>query len=197
MSLIIAIKSGDTIFLGADTQSSTDTLKVNHLNEERFKLKKMPQDFIVGSVGLVIGGQTLAFHPEWFELPKSRLCDKRYIVENIINPFFKTLEVHNYDLKESAFGVKDLPGSFVIARQDKLFEIKASGSVIEVADCIAIGSGSEYAIPALRSALSVSSKERILLGLRIASKFDQAVSPPFILINTKTLEYEIVKEERG
>ena len=53
MSLIIAIKNDEIIYFGTDTQTTTGSFKKNQVIEDRFKVKKMPNDIVIGVVGTV------------------------------------------------------------------------------------------------------------------------------------------------
>ena len=84
---------------------------------------------------------------------------------------------------------------FLFAFKDKLFLISSDASVIEIDDCISIGSGECEAIGSL---LTTQKNEdaniRIIKAIKSSATHDIYVDYPIILSNTKDTEFEIVTE---
>jgi len=185
MSIVIAYKHDGLITFGADTQTSFSENKMNITNQERLKIKLIGTDFILAGVGKVRATLILSLHPEWFNLPTSEVLTKQYVVEKIVNPYFKNLADEKHELETTPSGTNEFPASFLVGRGDRLFEIMNCGGVVEIEDVCAIGSGSDFALPCLRDPKQIQPQDRILAALRIASRFDKYVSGPFVMMDTK------------
>ena len=82
MSLIVAIKKDDVVYLGADTRTTRGERVRSNLAREDLKIHKMGSCF-VGAAGTVANLQLMISHPEWFEL-KGKPLTKKFIVQKII-----------------------------------------------------------------------------------------------------------------
>lgn len=193
MSLIVAIKKDDVIYFGADTQTTTGVFKKNQVIEERYKVKKMPNGFMVGIVGTVYPSMTLRLHEEWFHLENDQTLTKAYVVKEIVNPLYKELERLG-QLSEDSNKTKSFDFSFIIARQDKIFLVVPSGGVFEIAHYVAIGSGVVYVYNYLYQQPDEEPNHLIRSSMKLVSTYEGSVSAPFVYINTKDLIYHIEEE---
>ena len=84
MTVVVAIKKDDVVYLGCDTQSTFDSIKRNFLSPANLKIQKMPNDVLIAGSGRLSLIQELVFRPELFEnispeegLTKKIYCSKR------------------------------------------------------------------------------------------------------------------------
>ena len=195
MSVVIAVKHGDRILFGADTQATCGSDKFNQLSPNDFKVTKFDNGILMSWTGDTQTNQFILAHPEWFTLDEKKGLTKEHIVTKILPQMYEALEEEEL-LEEADRGTPPLiKGSILLAYQDKLFEICRDFQVLRYEDYQASGSGSNcihYGVSKIDKSKDIN--EQILHLLRISAKFDANVSAPFILIDTKGLEYT-VKED--
>jgi ATP-dependent protease HslVU (ClpYQ) peptidase subunit len=191
MSLVIAYIEDGIVYYGADTQTSTENLKKNSTVKDSLKLKIMDHGFVVGTAGKVRSSLFLTVHKEWFSLPADQPLTKSFLVHQIVNPWYLLCEKED-DLVTETNGVKSLTSTCIVGRNDAVFVILVSGSVIAIPDYAAIGSGSEAALPILMSEEVMPPKTRVLKALKMGAKYDKAVSAPFVVFDSQNLSPELV-----
>ena len=119
---------------------------------------------------------------------------KEHIVTKIIPKLYEGLEVEELLEREDRGTPPITKCSIVIAYQDKLFEICRDFHVIRYEDYQAIGSGSNailYGLSKIDKSKDIN--EQLLQLLKLSAKHDANVSAPFVLIDTKNLQY-VIKE---
>jgi len=188
MSVVVAIKNGDYVYMGTDSMTSMGNDKVTKLEEKTFKITKFSNGVLIGVCGRVGAHQELCAHPEIFEFEGERLT-KKEVVLKIVPKVKKILEENNWVEKSDG----DMLISIVLAYKGDLYKIHQNGDCISISTCIASGAGDEYAMYSLLDETK-SIRERILNALNISSKNCDSVGKPFVLIDTEKLEYEIVEE---
>ena len=82
--------------------------------------------------------------------------------------------------------------SILLAHKDKLYKITAALEVISLNQIARCGAGALYTDWHLSGEKDLSPRERILGALMAAAKRTESVSGPYVLIDTKDLEYEVV-----
>ena len=88
-----------------------------------------------------------------------------------------------------------MESKYLFAFKDKLFIIGFDGSVIEVDDYIAIGSGESESIGSLLTTNSDEDPEtRIIKAIKASAAHDIYVDYPIVLSNTKDLEFKVILE---
>ena len=188
MSLIIGMKEGNKIVLGCDTQLTQKDIKRDYSYEETTKchiLKKY--GLVILSAGSVKTGDFFKFSEDIFkDFPKEGLT-KNYIVRNIIPAFREIAKEHNL-LDDDG----DMNLTVILACKDKIFVIDDNFMVYRVNTYYASGVG--WAIPDFYyREKNMSAKDKILASLRYVSKNYYGVSGPFIIMDTESLETEIVE----
>ena len=84
----------------------------------------------------------------------------------------------------------------LFAYKDKLFVIGTDTSVIEVDDCVAIGSGESEAIGSLLTSQDTDdARLRVIKAIRSSAAHDIYVDYPIILSDTENTEFEVLKED--
>ncbi len=187
MSVIVAIKNEDVIYMGCDTLTSTGNDKEYRLQESAFKISKLQSGMLVGICGNVVVHQCLCADESIFDIEGDTLT-KKDIVNNIIPRIKERL----YNMTSELTEPEEMPISIIVAYKDKMFRIFSYYLVLGIEDYCAIGAGSDYTFASL-SNKDLQIRERVVGGLKTSAKYSIAVSKPFVLIDTKNLEYEIVE----
>ncbi|MBP5242202.1 MAG: hypothetical protein J6Z36_00745 [Clostridia bacterium] len=191
MSVIVAFKHNNIVYMGADTIRSFDGFKIRLEEEANMKIKKYPNDILVGFTGGVRTAQRIRGNEALFTIPNGALT-KEYLVKNTVPALLQFLETQDLIKTDEEEGEKEMDCDMVIAANGKLFEVFRDFSVTEVNRFIAIGSGNLYTIPYL-SAIDTEKdiKAQLIDALRSAEKYDEGVGSPFALIDSESLKFEI------
>jgi ATP-dependent protease HslVU (ClpYQ) peptidase subunit len=198
MSVVVAIKKNDRIYMGADTQTSTGDRQRNYLGEGNRKIHLLDNGILLGAVGSKRGGELLAADLNIFCLPLSGDLDKKHIVENIVPKIHRCFEENDL-LENEENEPPRWACSLILAYRDKLFWIPSTGVVVRIEHFISIGSGDDlvYAgLEALDQEEITDRKEihsRLTECLRTAAEYRCSVSAPFYLIDSEHKEYKLVK----
>lgn len=188
MSLVVAVKDGDRVYMGADTQTTFGNTVIRRpkLKEGCLKITKMPNGVLLGHTGKLNCAQRLTTQKAWFEnLPEEGLT-KKFLVQEIVPKFKDNIKAVNGLDKNGGAGC-----SFIVAWKDRLFLLENDFSVFEIADYIAIGTP-DYAHYALMQ-VHQPARERLLSALETASTFSTTVSAPHVLADSKDLALEFVE----
>jgi ATP-dependent protease HslVU (ClpYQ) peptidase subunit len=195
MSVVMAVKQGNRIWLGADTQSTRGTDKYNQLSPHDFKVTKLDNGVLLAMTGETASSQVILAHPEWFTIDEKKSLTKEYIVTKIVPKIYEAFDAEELLEREGRGTPPITKCSILIAYKDKLFEIARDLQVMRYEDYQAIGSGSNAAIYGLSKIDKTKDiNEQLLQLLKISAKHDANVSAPFVLIDTQGLEY-IIKED--
>ena len=186
MSVVVAIKENDTIYFGADTLMTRGNTKIPEINnEEKYKITKFSNGVVVCHTGGVATTQKLVFHEEWFDKVSEKGLDKEFILNEIVPKLRKELEEYKL-LEEDG----SMDASFFIAYKDKLYDLKPGFTVVRINEYASIGAGRDFALANLCNE-QLSLEDRILSSLRMSAKMCSSVSGPFVLIDTRNLEFTI------
>jgi ATP-dependent protease HslVU (ClpYQ) peptidase subunit len=199
MSVLVAIKKNDKIYLGADTQATRGGVKTNFLGEDGRKIKLLDNGIIVGAVGPKKGCKLIFAHPEFFTLNEDGELTKKHVALNVVPLINKCLEENNMVTFE-----KGEPPAwenvFFIAHRDKLFWIPKSEIVVAVNHYVSAGAGDDVAFPGLMKLDSEDVTddgeiyERLVEILKVTEDRISSVSGPFFLIDTESKEFKMIKE---
>ena len=183
MSVIIAVKKDDTIYLGADTQCTSPTRKFHVKTGINAKLVAFENGVIIGHAGACVVGQIIVSHPEWFDFKSEDELTKEYLTTVVIPKIKEAFKDYNYNDDEF---------ELIIAYKSKLFEINRRFVVFCIEHKNAVGCGSDVITYKLSKInMDEDINEQLLDSLRFSEKNDSAVGAPFILINTKDLKMQI------
>lgn len=195
MSIVMAVKQGNRIWFGADTQSTRGTDKFNQLSPNDFKVVKLDNGILLSMTGEVVSSQFILAHPEWFTVDEKKGLTKEHIVTKILPKLYEALENEELFEREERGTPPIMKCGIIIAYEDKLFEISRDLHVIRYEDYQATGSGANVIIYGLSKIdKSKDIKEQLLRLLKISAKYDANVSAPFILIDTQDLQYTIKED---
>ena len=191
MSLIIAEVKDGAVYMGADTRTSCGSRKYSYKSEANLKIHKMPNGILLGAVGMVKSTQILSCHKDWFEGEDAQNLSKEFLVTQIVPKLYRELN-RRKQLEKSH--PAELDGSFLIAQEDRLFRLTRNFSVSVVPAFEAIGAGLNAAFAVNDCADGLSTREKLLKGLRLAASCDSTIGAPFVFIDTKALEFEFVED---
>lgn len=189
MSVVIAIKENGVTYMAADTQVSFGDSK-RHLKSD--SLQKV---WAVADIPhCIMGGVGLARDLNLIRYCTSELIPEASVLKNEINVgtiMLNTVPVifesiRNYTQLVTGCD-KDIPinSEFVLAYKDKVFDIAPDGTVEEIEDYIAIGSGADAALGSLKHTIDEPVYDRLIKALDAAAESNLYVSEPYVYIDTK------------
>lgn len=197
MSVVVAIKEGKKVYMGADSQSTLGNTRITLRNPNNFKIWKVidSNNTLMACVGAKRDANVIRLVPgivdEYDEFSK-RVNYKfvvKYIVPNIVRELKKAgfIKDENY--------IECINSAFLFAYKDKLFFINNDLCVLEINDYVAIGSGSPEAIGSLLSTEGEDPKTRIVKASKASAANDIYVDYPIILTDTETTKFDVITED--
>lgn len=196
MSILLAVKKNNTVYMATDTREIVASNKRNNLCEASFKIQKQDNGMLVGITGDRFTRQTLFANSEIFTLNKRGKLTKKHIVTEIVPKIIDLLDAHGMVIqKEDEF--MHMNAKIILAHQGSMFEICEGFLVIKYEDLQALGEASSGAeVVLFNSKPDDDVEERLIRALDVASKYCLTVGAPYLLINTKDLEYTVVKGDK-
>ena len=193
MSLIVAIKKDDVVYLGADTRTVKGSYVRSRLSERDFKICRMGTCF-VGGVGDVANIQVMTNHPEWFDL-KGKPLTRRFLVQNVIPRYYDSVkDLEKLEFDEENSNSPKCGCEFLVTDGKRLFKIDNDFEVIELSKHGEIGCTERIALTLfLRTEDGHEPNELILKALRMSSYRNGFVGAPYVLINTRDGQFELVE----
>ena len=195
MSILIAYKKDDTVYMGTDTRTIVNDHKKNELRGCNLKIQKLANDMLLGITGERLERQTLIAYSEIFTLDKNGKLTKKHIVKEIIPKLITVLEKEGL-LIEKECELPYMKAVILLVHKGTIYEICSGFAVIKYEDFQVVGRVSDYAHATLMNTTPMDSiEERIVKALDIVAENSQYVGKPYLLINTKELEYKIVTND--
>lgn len=196
MSILLAVKKNNTVYMATDTREIVSGNKRNNLCEASFKIQKQDNGMLVGITGDRFTRQTLFANSDVFTLNKKGKLTKKHIVTEIVPQIIDLLDAHGM-LMQNEDGFIGMKARIILAYQESMFEICAGFLVIKYEDVQALGEASSGAeVVLFNSKPDDDVEERLIRALDVASKYCLTVGEPYLLINTKDLEYTVVKGDK-
>ena len=186
MSVIVAVKDGDTIYMGADSQTSSGSNKIHYLNATGYKIRRLDNGILVGFCGSVVASQTILAIQNVFTLDEDGKFTKKHIVREIIPKLVDKME----QIGDTSSG--SLEVSILLVYKDQMYKITSRLNVIHLNQVACIGAGDYYVNYYLFERLDLTVRERILKSLIESAKRSDSVGGPYVLIDSKNLEYEVI-----
>ena len=191
--ILIAMKKGDTIYMGTDTRIIVGDSKRNEISECNCKIQKLENGMLLGVTGERIEKQTLIAYSEIFTLDKKGQLTRRHIIKEIIPKLMEMLAEEEL-LVEKEGEMPYMKADICLAYKDVLYEISPGFAVFKYEDYQVVGRESNYAQATIMNTKdSDDINERIIKALDITSVNSYHVGRPYVLIDTKNLEYKFVK----
>ena len=175
MTCIVGLEQDGKVYMGGDSAA---------VSNGNLQLTDTPKVF--EKQGLIIGyswsfrmGQVIQYAKAF---PKLQPDNYTYLIESFV-PFLRA------EFKDTGWlrteNSRDEGGQFLVGIRGELFEITSEFAVLKMADGFnAIGSGSHYALGALRILKHNTDKEptiKVGLALEAAAYFSTSVSSPFVI----------------
>lgn len=194
MSILIAYKRDDVVYMGTDSRVIIDDYKRTNLTPSMYRIQKMDNDMLVGIYCEEQESQVLFANSDIFTLDKKGKLTRRHIITEIIPKLFFVAAKEDFLKKEDS----DFPfikAVIILAYKDTIYTILPSFTVVKNEGfVIAGGAGGVASATMERTKPTDDINERIVRAMDIASKHAQAVGAPYILIDTQNLNYTVVKE---
>jgi ATP-dependent protease HslVU (ClpYQ) peptidase subunit len=199
MSVVVAIKKDGIIYLGADSQVSRGGTRTTLSNPNNYKIWAMRDvdNCLMGSVGTLRANNIIKVAddliPEIVDVKEA--VSFRFVVKHLVPRMFDELDDYKVLAKDSDDAIH-MDASFLLAYHDKLYSIDRYGSVIEVDDFCAIGSGANEALGSLLSTADLKDPEgRIKTAIKASAAHDLYVDYPIVISNTEDTEFKVFYEK--
>ena len=196
MSVIVGIIHDGAVYLGADSQLTKGGTKkiTKHPNNRKIWHPDGRNHLLVGSAGLLKGINVIK--------SINGIIDQRTLSENNLNYSYVVQSVarrimdnmEEAKLLDSKDYIPKMQNEFLLANNDELFMIGSDGSVLQIDDFTAIGSGSVEAIGSLLSTEGQEPIIRIVKSIEAAIQNDIYVSYPIVIMNTKNDDVVVISE---
>ena len=197
MSVVVAIKKDGVIYLGADSQTTRGGSRSSLSNPNNYKIWKVKStnNCLMGHVGSLRDTCVIRVMDNLvreIDVIHDNI-DYEYVVKRIVPMIIDELKEYNYLSKDNVFDTID--SRFLFAFKDRLFLIGNSGAVIEIDDCVAIGSAECEAIGSLLTTNSDDNcQNRIIKAIKASAIHDIYVDYPIVLSNTLDTNFEVIDE---
>ena len=195
MSVAIAIKDKDKVYLAADSQCTCGESKLTLSNPNNYKIWKTKglNNSIMCHAGSCRDLGIIKFNNF---IPETRAMrgdiDIEFVQGEMAYEMFDVLKEH--DFIETNEG-PHMASAYLFAYKDKIYEITQCMYVLEIDDYIAMGSGRDSAIGSLAATVGEPIETRLLKAVIAASNIDIYVSYPIIITDTESCEFKIFNEE--
>ena len=189
MSVVIAIKQKDKIYVGCDTQVSSGSGYKGQLkgpNQKIWHHNDLP-NLVMGGVGSLRDIQIIQTCKDVID-PLAILTkgvDFSYLVNNFFSNVYTTLlEKNRVPLNEHGHPASTIESAFLVAIDDKMFIVDQDGSVMGGEDYLVIGSGASVATGVLETNKNKKAKDRILEAIQACSDNTLYVNEHVVLTST-------------
>lgn len=202
MSVCIAIKDKDRIYMGCDSQVTMGAGKHTLKSVNNFKIWKVEgaDNCLMGGVGRM---RDICFTRVATDIVPLRSImaneiDYATVVQTVVPAIWNNLISYScYD--EEVFTKGDgIESQFLLALGGNLYLIMGDGCVEEIEDYTAIGSGDDLALGSLKTTgdSNFTPEERIAVAIDAAAHGNTYVSNPIIIADTKTEGFAIYGEDQ-
>lgn len=194
MSVVVAVRDEDKIWLATDSQVTAGWTKSLLLSQHSFKIFKGRNKVNIGGVGSlrdlnIISTSDVDFISE-NDILKNNVNFKNMVRETVPKFF---AELQKFNRVYSDHGMLFMESSFIIAHGDSCYAISSDGCVQELYDMFAIGSGAEMAESAytiLRD-VELSPKDKAIRAVMSSCERDIFVDYPIVITNTLIDNFEV------
>lgn len=195
MSVVIAIKENNKVYLAVDSQCTCGASKLTLSNPNNYKIWKtrgLEHSFMCHT-GMCRDIGVIKY--------TNFISEKCSMLGNIDIDFVQGKMIFDmYDaLKERGFSDEDngphMASEFIFAYKDKVYELSRGLYVLEIDDYVALGSGRDSAMGSLASTVGQPVEDRLLKAVMAAQNIDLCVGYPIIITDTDTCEYKVYTEE--
>ena len=197
MSVVVAIKEGNKVYIGVDSQVTKGGTRTTLKNPNNYKVWRVPgaPHCLMAHVGSFRDSNIVRCMDRLvtdYNIYRNHI-GYEFVVKKVVPDIVEELQKFGM-IKEDKY-VEYLDSAFIFAFEDQLFAIGRDKSVIEIDDYIAMGSGEDQAIGSLLSTEGEHPKERIVKAIKASAAADIYVDYPIILTDTEDGEFEIITEK--
>ena len=191
MSVIVAIKENNKVYVGCDSQVTRGGTRSTLKNENNFKIWKVRgvENCLMGHVGVVRDSNVVRLMDGLvteYNVYKNHV-DYEFVVKKIVPDIIKELKSYGYVKDDPYFD--HMESSYFFIFKDQVYVISTDGCVIEVNDYAAIGSGEDQAIGSLLSTDGENPRERIIKAIKASAASDIYVDYPIILTDSESTKF--------
>ncbi len=197
MSVVVAMKNDDHVLVGCDSQLTCyGSTKLNKIG--RYKMWKPDDDknIVMGVTGALRDANILSITEGWVD-ESTKLKDSfnlKYVIRDVVPKIFKELE--SCGRLEIENGIKSTKSNVTFAYKDNAFQVGGDGSVIEMDEFIADGSGYQLcygAWEALRDR-KMPAREKLIKIIEASCEKNVFVNYPIIIMNTRDDHVDIISK---
>ena len=189
MSVVIAIKKDNVVYMAADTMITYGDSKRHLYSDSSQKVWAVSDtpNCIMGGTGY-LRDINLIHHCTNELVPEAAIIREDLNIGIIMTYTVPTIfeTIRNYTKvvmpENQPF---EFCSSFLYAYKNRLFSILQDGLVEEIDDYTAIGSGADAALASLKHSVDEPVYTRLIKALEAASDISLYVSAPYVCINTK------------
>lgn len=190
MSVVIAIKADNKIFVGCDSQVSFNYHRKEQLdNKDVCKVWEIDncKNGLMAVVGSLRDGQLIQCQEmlinELDQLKKN--INYKYVVKHLTKSIFDILSANNRANRDS-LGNYDgtINSSFIFAYRDMAYLIDSDLSVMPIVDYLVCGCGDELAIGVLENNKFKAPEERITEAIQVCAKKSSGVDNSVVIKTT-------------
>jgi 20S proteasome alpha/beta subunit len=185
MTCIVGLEYKDNIYIGTDS-AGTSGYNITIRNDEKvFHV----YNFLIGFTGSFRMGQLLRYSLKVKEKTETQ-TDHEYMCTTFVDSVRECLKKGGYLIKKDE---EEVGGLFIVGFNKKLYRIERDFQVgIHKDPYICIGCGEEYALGSLDTQFKlfhydeIKPTKLIKTALETATKYSNAVAPPFIIKTQET-----------
>lgn len=195
MSVVIAIKENDKVYLAVDSQCTCGVSKVTLTNPNNYKIwktKGLDHSFMCHT-GMCRDIGVVKYN--CFISEKRRMLgdiDIDFVQGKMIFDMYDALKERNFTDDENG---PHMASEFLFAYRDKIYELSRGLFVLEIDDYVALGSGRDSAMGSLAATVGEPVEERLLKAVVAAQNIDLAVGYPIIITDTESCEFKVYTEQ--
>lgn len=174
MTCVVGLVRSGKVYIGVDSAAVSGWTRRPSLVKKVFR--RGP--FLIGYTTSFRMGQLLEHH---LEVPPQRdgQSDMSYMVKDLIEHARLLLKEKGFSKVEAN---TETGGQFLVGYRSNLYSIDSDFQVGQVADGFdAIGSGSDFALGAMRALGTTPPTRRLRRALEVAAHFNMGVCPPFYI----------------
>jgi ATP-dependent protease HslVU (ClpYQ) peptidase subunit len=199
MSVVVAIKDDDKVWMACDSQVSQGYSKMTLTNSNNYKIvrPKNEKNTLVGIVGNLKLQNAMKIQDSFIDeliVLKGEFNFKEMFTK-VMPKIFEIAKKYGVSEKAKDQDSVYLNGVIIFAHKDMLFKLDSDGCVTEVDDYIATGSGGRLSTGYLNQLDNTESKrDSIIKAVKAACQTDLYVNYPIIVTNTMDDEFIVINK---
>ena len=197
MSVVVAIKKGDRVYIGADSQVTKGGTRATLSNPNNYKIWKVKgtDRCLMAHVGQVRDANVVRLIDGLvtdYSIYRNSI-NYEFVVKKVFPNIVSALKEAGFLKNEQYFSYME--SSYFFIYKDRLYVISTDGCVLEVDDYYAIGSGADQAIGSLLSTEGDEPEERIIKAIKASAASDIYVDYPIVITDSETTEFKVIYEK--